>query len=90
MVYSVSPAMRRAARWVPLLVVCLRFLKTVSNDMIPTTTVEEIHNNNNNNQLRQDMVLAHRHGAPGDVKEAGERAIRVQPLSKSGCHLHTT
>jgi len=36
------------------------------------------------------MVLAHRHGAPGDVKEAGERAIRVQPLSKSGCHLYTT
>ena len=35
------------------------------------------------------MVLAHRHGGLGAVKEAGERAIRVQPLSKSGCHLYT-
>ena len=49
MVHSLSPAMRRAARWAPLLVVCLRFSTTVSNYMIPTTTVEEIHNNNNNN-----------------------------------------
>ena len=55
MVHSVSPAMRRAARWVPLLVVCLRFLKTVSNYMIPTTTVEEIHNNNNNNKIDRDI-----------------------------------
>ena len=35
------------------------------------------------------MVLAGCHSGLGAVKEAEERAIRVQPLSKSGCHLYT-
>jgi len=36
------------------------------------------------------MALAGCHGGLGAVKKAEERAIGVQPLSKSGCHLYTT